>query len=147
MQSDLKDAMRAKDEALMGVLRMALAAFEKRSTEKRTAGGEAALTPEDEIAVLRSEAKRRKESKEIFEKNGRQDLATKEAFEIEALSRYLPPELSKEEIARAVKDAIASTGATTQKEFGAVMKEAMQMLGGRASGEAVSVVVKEALNS
>lgn len=147
IQADMKDAMRSKDEAVLGVLRMCIAAFEKRATEKRTATGDATLSPEDEIVVLRGEVKRRKESKDIFEKNGRQDLAEKEAFEINVLSGYLPPELSKEEIIKVVEDAIKSIGASGVKDFGKVMKEAMKVLGSRASGDAVSAVIKESLNS
>lgn len=147
IHSDLLSAMRAKDEALTSVLRMAIAAFEKRGIEKRSSGAENILSAEEEISVLRSEVKRRRESKDIFEKGGRQDLAEKEDFEIKILSSYLPPELSKDEIFLAVKDAIASTNAKTQKDFGLVMKEAMKALKGKADGSLVSSVIREFLGS
>lgn len=145
IHKELVEAMRAKDEFRTGVFRMAIASFEKRAIEKRSKDGSDALSPEDEIGVIRSEVKRRRESKELFEKGGRQDLAEKEAREIEILSEYLPPEISIEEIERTVRDAITSTGATTQKDFGTVMKEAMKTLKGRADGAAVGAVIREIL--
>lgn len=126
---------------------MALASFEKRAIEKRTAKGTDVLTPEEEIEIVRGEVKRRKESKELFLKGGRTDLADKEAGEIVVLIGYLPPEMPREEIERAVKDAVAATGAASAKDFGAVMKEAMKTLKGKADGAAVSAVIREILPS
>lgn len=147
IQKDLKDAMRAKDEFHTSVLRMILASFERRATEKRTKEGDASLTSEDEVAILRSELKRRRESKDLFIKGGRSDLAEKEEKEIEVFFNYLPPELPREEIVRAVNEAIAITGASSVKDFGSVMKEALKTLKGRADGSAVSAVIKELLPS
>lgn len=146
LRNDLTAAMRAKDEALMGVLRMVIAAMEKKSTELRTAGKGSELSPDDVLGVLRSEVKRRKESRDIFRSGGREDLALKEDKEIEILSAYLPPELSDEEISSAVRAAITETGATSVKDLGLVMKSAMVTLKGRVDGNRVNAIIRALLS-
>jgi uncharacterized protein YqeY len=146
LHSDLTAAMRAKDETLMGVLRMVIAAMEKKATELRSAGKGGELSSDDVIGVFRSEVKRRKESRDIFRSGGREDLALKEEKEIEILSAYLPPELSDEEISEAVRAAITETGATSAKDLGIVMKSAMVTLKGRVDGNRVSAVIRTLLS-
>jgi uncharacterized protein YqeY len=141
VHKDLVEAMKQKDDLRVGVLRMAIAAFEKKGTELRTAGKPEA-TEADLEAVLRSEVKRRKEAQALFIEGKRDDLAEKEGKEIAVLTAYLPPELSEADILAAVKAAIAETGAQSQRDFGAVMKAAGKALQGRADGKRVAEIAK-----
>ncbi|HMJ07655.1 MAG TPA: GatB/YqeY domain-containing protein, partial [Pyrinomonadaceae bacterium] len=112
---DLTDAMRAKDAARLGTLRMVKANLMNRQIEK---GGE--LTDEEVAKALQSLVKQRRDSIEQYEKAGRADLAEKEAAEIGHIETYLPQAATPEEIAAAVDAAVAETGASTMKEMGAV---------------------------
>lgn len=147
INNDLIAAMRKKQEVRLSVLRMISAAFHKREIEKRGAGGENALSDDECFSILRSEVKKRKESRELFIKGGRNDLAEKEVGEISILAEYLPPELSREEIERAVQNAIKKTGATSIKQMGLVMKEVSQELKGNVDGAVVSSLLREILSS
>lgn len=142
INNDLVNALREKNEMRLSVLRMVSAAFHKREIEKRSAGV-AALTDEDCLGVLRSELKKRKESRDLFLAGGRADLAEKEVAEMNILAEYLPPEPSREEIEKAVRAAIEKTGATSIKQMGLVMKEVTQALAGRADGAVVSALARE----
>lgn len=145
INNDLVAAMREKQEVRLGVLRMLSAAFHKREIEKRGAGGENTLSDDECLGILRSELKKRKESRDLFTKGGRNDLAEKEVGEISIIAEYLPPELSREEIEHAVRNAIAKTGATSIKQMGLVMKEVSQELKGNVDGSVVSSLVREIL--
>jgi uncharacterized protein len=139
--ADLTDAMRAKDAARLGTLRMVKANIMNRQIEK---GGE--LTDEEVQKALQSLVKQRRDSIEQYEKAGRDELAEKEASEISHIEAYLPQAASGEEIAAAVDAAIAETGASSMKDMGTVMKAAMAHLSGKsADGKVVSETVKAKL--
>jgi uncharacterized protein YqeY len=139
--TDLTAAMKAKDAARTSVLRMVKAAVMNREIEK---GGE--LSEEEVTKTFQSLVKQRRDSVEQFEKAGREELAAKERAEITVIEGYLPQAAAREEIERAVAEAIAELGATSMKEMGAVMKAAQGKLAGRnADGRTVSEIVKAKL--
>ena len=143
IQQDLKDAMRAKDELRLSVLRMLSAAIHNREIEKRPKSGEAELGEEEIITTIRSEAKKRRDAIVEFEKGGRKDLADKESAELKILAAYLPVELSDEEVEKIVREVVAGFGEVTKKDFGRVMAETMKRVKGQASGDRVSAWVKK----
>jgi uncharacterized protein len=139
--SDLTAAMKARDTARTSTLRMVKASFMNREIEK---GG--ALSDEEMAKALQSLVKQRRDSIEQYEKAGRQELALKEREEIQVIEAYLPQAASREEIERAVAEAISETGASSMREMGAVMKAAQVRLAGRsADGRALSEIVKARL--
>jgi uncharacterized protein YqeY len=138
--TDLKDAMRQRDDLRRDVLRFTLAAFHNAEIAARKE-----LSADEELAVLSKEGKRRQESIEEFRKGGRQDLVDKEEAELAILSPYLPQQLSRDEIVATVREMIAQTGASGPKDFAKVMPAVMQQLRGRADGRAVNEVVRELL--
>ena len=139
--SDLTAAMKSKEAARLSTLRMVKAAVQNREIEK---GGP--LTDEETVKVLQSLVKQRRDSVEQYEKAGRAELAEKERAEIAVIEEYLPRAATREEIERAVSEAVAETGATSMKEMGAVMKAAMARLAGRnADGRTVNEVVRSKL--
>ncbi|HYP52553.1 MAG TPA: GatB/YqeY domain-containing protein, partial [Pyrinomonadaceae bacterium] len=125
---DLTGAMKAKDAARTSTLRMVKAAVQNREIEK---GGE--LTEEELTRALQSLVKQRRDSVEQFEKAGREELAEKERAEIVVIEEYLPRAATREEIERAVAEAVAETGASSMKEMGAVMTAAQARLAGRSA--------------
>ncbi|HEX8557559.1 MAG TPA: GatB/YqeY domain-containing protein [Pyrinomonadaceae bacterium] len=138
---DMTAAMKAKEAGRLSTLRMVKAAVQNREIEK---GGE--LSDEELTKVLQSLVKQRRDSVEQYEKAGRAEMADKERAEIAVIEEYLPRAASREEIERAVEEAVAETGATSPKEMGAVMKAALARLAGRnADGRAVSEAVKARL--
>jgi len=139
--SDLTASMKAQDSARTSTLRMVKAAMMNRQIEK---GGE---LDDDEVSkLLRSLVKQRRDSIEQYEKAGRQELAAKEADEIEVIEAYLPQAATREEIEAAVNDSIASTAATSMKDMGKVMKAAQTVLSGKnADGRLISEIVKAKL--
>jgi uncharacterized protein YqeY len=139
---DMTAAMKSKEAARLSTLRMVKAAAQNREIEK---GGE--LTDEELTKLLQSLVKQRRDSVEQYEKAGRAELAEKERAEIAVIEGYLPQAATREEIERAVSEAVAETGASSPKEMGAVMKAALARLAGRnADGRVVSEVVKSKLN-
>ena len=158
IREDLKEAVKNREELKSSALRLLLAAIfnkekEKRyklSKEKPELSGEeleeeSQLNDEEVIDVISSEARKRKESIVEFEKGGRKDLVEKEKKELEILEKYLPEQLSEEEIKKLVKEAIDKTGAKEMKDMGKVMQEVMPKVKGKADGSLVSKVVKELL--
>ena len=140
LAADLKDAMRARDEIRRNVLRLTIAALRNAAI----AAGEE-LGQEATMAVVSTEAKRRRESIQEFRKAGRQDLVEKEETELAVLAVYLPEPLSRNEILEAVRRVIEETGAAGVKDLGKVMPVLMQQLRGRADGRVVNEVVRELL--
>ena len=139
---DMTAAMKSKEAARLSTLRMVKAAVQNREIEK---GGE--LSDEEMTKLLQSLVKQRRDSVEQYEKAGRAELAEKERAEIAVIEEYLPRAASREEIERAVSEAVAETGATSMKEMGSVMKAALARLAGRnADGRTVSEVVKSKLS-
>jgi uncharacterized protein len=143
IDSDLKDAMRAKDATRLGVLRMLKSALKYAAIEKSGADGE--LGDADSIQVIRKQAKQRQDSIESFEKGGRAELAAKETEELKILNSYLPQQLSEGELSQLVRETIASLGATSKAQMGAVMKELQAKVGGRADGKTLSQEVQKQL--
>lgn len=139
--SDLTASMKAQDAARTSTLRMVKAAIMNREIEK---GGE--LDDDEMGKLLRSLVKQRRDSVEQYEKGGRQELADKEALEIQVIETYLPQAASREEIEAAVAAAVSETGATTIKDMGRVMKATQAALAGKnADGRTVSEIVKAKL--
>jgi hypothetical protein len=139
--AQLTEAMKAKDALRTSTLRMVKAAVKNREIEK----GED-LSDDEMMKVLRSLVKQRRDSVEQYEKAGRQELAAKEASEIEIIEAYLPQAAASGEIEQAVLIAIEETGATSMREMGAVMKAAQARLAGRnADGRTLSEMVKAKL--
>ena len=141
IDSDLKDAMRAKDAGKLGVLRGLKSALKYAAIEK----SDAALDDSAATQVIRKQVKQRQDSIESFEKGGRPELAAKEKEEIEILNAYLPKGLSAEELQTLVREAIAEVGATSKAQMGAVMKALQAKAGGRADGRALSAEVQKQL--
>lgn len=135
VKSDLTTAMKAGEKERVGTLRLVLSELQKAAKE----GGD------DEVAVLRRERKRRHESARAFRDGGRPELAEAEEAESAIIEMYLPAEISDEELAVLVADAVAQTGATSPKDMGRVMPVVMGQVAGRADGRRVSSQVKEAL--
>ncbi|WP_210494580.1 GatB/YqeY domain-containing protein [Patulibacter sp. SYSU D01012] len=135
VQADITSAMKAGDKQRVAALRLVLSELQK--DEKEGKG--------DAVAVLRRERKRREESAATYEENGRPELAGPERYEAELLASYLPAELSDDELAGLVRDAIAQTGASSPKDLGRVMPVVLAAAGGRADGGRVSALVREAL--
>src|SRR6187549_1670105 len=120
IDSDLKEAMRARDATRLGVLRMLKSALKYAAIEKSGAEGE--LDEAEATQVIRKQVKQRQDSIESFQKGGRTELAEKEKSELAVLNAYLPAAMSAEELSRIVRETIAEVGATTRAQLGAVMK-------------------------
>jgi len=146
IQQDTKDAMRAKDELQLSVLRMVSAAIHNKELEKRAKSGkEEELSEEEVIVAIRSEVKKRRDAILEFEKAGRRELAEKESAEAKILEAYLPQELSDEELEGIVKEVVMRLGEVGPKDFGRVMGDAMKRVKGQANGGRVSAMVKKFL--
>lgn len=138
----MKEAMKAKDEATLRGLRAIKAEIIKAKTEPG-AGGE--IDEATEQKFLQKMMKQRKDSLEIFEKQGRADLAAKEKEEMAVIEKFLPKQLSEAEIKEAVSKIIAATGASSPADMGKVMGVASKELAGKADGKTISGIVKELL--
>jgi len=137
----MKTALKGGESLRLETLRTVRAQFIELS--KR--GSDKEITGDDEIAVLTSAIKKRKEAIEMYEKGGRGDLAAKERQEIEIISVYLPPPLSREEAEAAITAIIAESGATSPKDFAKVMGVAMKDLKGKIDGKVVQELVRQKL--
>ena len=143
LQYDLTEAIRSRNELVSGTIRMVLTAI----TNEEVAGKEAKVLSEDEvIAVLSREAKKRREAAEAFADAGRADKAELEKSEGEVITSYLPAQLSDDELAALVSDAIAKSGAAGPQDMGKVMGILKPQIAGKADGGKVSAAVKAALN-
>ncbi len=143
ISADIKEAMRAKDSARLTVLRGINSNLNNKEIEKRAKGGATAtLTDEEMLASLLTEAKRRKESADVFTKGGRPDLAEQELKELQIIQAYLPAQLSKEDVEACIEKAIA---AAPVKEFGPVMKDVMKELRGKADSSLITEIIKAKL--
>ena len=139
---ELKTAMLAKDEKTVRSLRAIKAAIIVAKTAEG-AGGE--LKAEDEIKLLQKLIKQRKDSLDIFVQQNRTDLATKEQEEIEVIEKFLPQQLSLDELRDEIKKIIAESGASSPAEMGKVIGLANKQLAGKADGKTISLTVKELL--
>jgi hypothetical protein len=168
IQDDIKAAMKNKDAFSLGVLRMVSAAIKNKELEKRTklaksppaslcealrAGGSvekldklSQLTEEEVVGVVLSEVKKRKDAAREFESGGRPELAEKELKEAELLKKYLPKQMSEDEIRKLVAEAVKNSGATSIKEIGKVMGLLMPQIKNRADGGMVQRIVQKELS-
>jgi uncharacterized protein YqeY len=135
IKADVQGAMRAGEKDRVGALRLVLSELQKAAKEGS----------DDELAVLRRERKRRLESARAFREGGREDLAGGEESEAELIGSYLPAELSQQELAAIVEQAVRESGAESAKDMGTAMKRAMAAVDGRADGKRVSELVRAAL--
>ncbi len=142
IDSDIKTAMLNKQKEELTALRAIKSMILLAETEKGKTGE---LDKEAEDKLLMKAAKQRKESADIFKKENRDDLYKKEIFELEIISRYLPKQLSKEEVTDELKKIIQQTGASGQQDMGKVMGQATKMLAGKTDGKTISEIVKQLL--
>lgn len=143
VMGDLKTAMLAKDEKSLRSLRAIKAALINLKTAEGFSGD---VTEDDEIKLLQKLVKQRKESLDIYEKQGRSDLAEKEKEEIEVIEKFLPKQVSAEELKEVIVSIVKDTGATSQADMGKVMGMANKQLGGKADGKTIAAIVKEILS-
>lgn len=142
IMADLKTAMLSKDEKGLRSLRAIKAAILLAKTSEGAAGE---LKEDDEIKLLQKLVKQRKDSLEIYQQQNRQDLAQKEREEIEIIEKFLPQQLSADELQAEIKSIIAETGATSAADMGKVMGVATKKLAGKTDGKTISAMVKELL--
>lgn len=144
IDNDIKKAMLAKNKEELEALRSIKSMILLAETEK---GGAADISADAENKLLMKAAKQRKESADIFQQQNRKDLAERELFQLEIISRYLPKQLSEEEITSSIKAIIAEVGAKGPQDMGKVMGVATKKLAGQAEGKTISDLVKKLLAS
>ena len=142
VMAEMKEAMKAKNEAQLRGLRAIKAEIIKAKTEPG-AGGE--VSAEGELKLLQKMVKQRRDSLEIYQQQGRADLAQKEQEEIAVIEKFLPAQLSDADLKAELQSIIAETGASSPADMGKVMGVATKKLAGRADGKAISAAVKELL--
>jgi hypothetical protein len=143
VDSDLKEAMRAKDGTRLSVLRMLKSALKYAVIAK--SGAEAELNDGEAAQVIRKQAKQRQDSIESFEKGGRAELAEKEREELSILNAYLPQPMNADELAKVVRETIAEVDARSKAQMGAVMKALQAKVAGRVDGKTLSAEVQKQL--
>jgi uncharacterized protein YqeY len=136
VETDIKQAMRARERERVGALRLLLSELQKAQKDGH----------DDELAVLRRERKRRIEAATAYADAGREDLAGKERQEAELIAGYLPAELDEQQLRALVEQAVLDSGAQSMRDMGAAMKHAIAAVDGRAEGGRVSRLVKETLD-
>lgn len=142
IQEDVKNAMRAREKARLGALRLMTAAIKQKEVDDRVDLDDAGVT-----IVLDKMVKQRRESLEQYRKAGRHDLADQEKFELDLLAEYLPEPLGADELQQLVKQAIADTGAGGMRDMGRVMGVLKPQVQGRADMKQLSTLVRERLNA
>lgn len=142
---DIKTAMKSGNGFELGVLRMIIAAINNKEIEKRGKGGESVLIDEEVMDVVVKEAKKRKESIDVYKQGNREDLAQKELEELEIIQTYLPKQLSEQELEKIIDEAIKTTGASTVKDLGKVMGLVSKETKGKADSRMISEIVKKKL--
>jgi len=160
IQKDTTEALKAGDSFVLSTLRMLLAGVATKEKEKRYKISnekpdlkeqelikESELTEEQMIETISSEIKKRKDAIVLYEKGNRQELADKEKKEIEILKKYLPEQLSQDEVKKLVEESVAKTGAAEMKDMGKVMKDLGLKIKGRADSTLVSNIVKDLLQN
>ncbi len=141
LMTHLKEAMKAKDQAALRSIRAIKAALLLAKTD----GSGEEITEEKEIKIVQKLIKQRQDSLDIFEKQGREDLAKTEREEIEYISKYLPEQMSESELTASLKEIIAQTGASGMKDMGKIMGIASSKFAGKADGKTISGIVKTLL--
>lgn len=140
IEKDLIEAMKAKDETKLLVLRSLKSAIKNSEIQKQTE-----LKDEDILSVIQGQIKSRKDSIALYKQGGREELAEKEQIEIDILNTYLPEQMSEEEVKKLVQKAIEETGANTMQDMGKVMGTLMGQVKGKADPSMVSSIVKAEL--
>lgn len=143
IMGDLKDAMKAKDQASIRSIRAIKAAILLAKTD----GSGKELDEAGEIKMVQKLVKQRQDSLEIYEKQGREDLAVTEREEIKVLKKYLPEQMSESDLKAFIEALIGEVGASSMKDMGKVMGLANQRLAGKADGKTISVIVRQLLTS
>lgn len=147
LDTDMKQAMRDRDQQKLGCIRMLKARLQEKAVALRTKGGvDAKLTDEDALEVVGAYAKQRRDSIDAYRQAGRDDLADKEEAELAIVTTYLPQQLDEAELRKIVAEAVAEAGASSAKDMGAVMKLVVPRTKGRADGKLVSSLVRDALS-
>lgn len=142
IQEEMKIAMRAKDKTALQALRAIKSAI---LLAKTASGGDEPMSEADEMKLLIKQAKQRRDSATQFRDNGRDDLAVVEEAELKIIERFLPQQMSEEEVKAEVEAIIAQVGATSMKDMGKVMGIASKKLAGKADGKTISSIVKATL--
>jgi uncharacterized protein YqeY len=145
IQNALKEAMKSKDMLEVNAIRMIIAGIKEKDVDARGKGNKEA-TDADLLSMMQTMIKQRRESIEMFISGARPELAQKEEKEIKIIERFLPKQLSKEEVEAAVKSVIASTAATSMKDMGKVMGQLRAQYAGQMDFGAVSAVIKSLLS-
>ena len=143
IESQIKDAMRAREKTKLSTLRLLLAELENTAVAKRMKTED--LTGEEVLEAVGRQVKRRVEAAEAYRKAGRDDLADKEAAEAEILKTYLPAQLSEGEVLAIVAEAVSDTGAAGPGDMGKVMGAVMPKVKGKADGKLVNQIVRDEL--
>ncbi len=143
VMAQMKDAMKSKNEAMLRALRAIKAEIIKAKTDP---GANGEIDEATEQKFLQKMVKQRKDSIEIFEKQGRADLADKEKEELAIIQKFMPEQMSEAEITAAIKEIITSTGAASAANLGKVMGVASKQLAGKADGKTISSIVKSLLS-
>jgi uncharacterized protein YqeY len=143
VMAEMKEAMKSKNEASLRGLRAIKAEIIKAKTEP---GANGEISSETEIKMLQKMVKQRKDSLEIYQQQNRQDLAQKEQEELAIIEKFLPAQLSGDELKKEVEAIIAETGASSPADMGKVMGVATKKLAGKADGKTISAAVKELLS-
>jgi uncharacterized protein YqeY len=143
INDDIKAAMLARDKQKLEALRAVKAAILLAKTDK---GGAGDVEEDTEMKILQKLVKQRRESAEIYKQQGRAALAEEEIFQLAIIEKYLPAQMSNEEVKKIIKEIIAETGAATIKDMGRVMGLATKKLAGKADNKLISGLVKELLN-
>lgn len=141
LTNDLKTALKAREKLRLGTVRMLLSDLRNEEIKKNSS-----LTEQEEISFLSTQAKRRRESIDAFEKGDRPDLAEKEQAELVVIMSYLPEQLTADEVKEILRDIINTVKATSKKDLGRVMGAAMPRIKGRFSGKEVRVFAEELLS-
>ena len=144
IDSEIRKAMLARDKEELEALRSIKSMILLAETEK---GGSDDLSPDAEKKLLMKAAKQRKESADIFQQQGRKDLADRELLQLDVINRFLPKQLSQEQVESALRAIIQEVGATGPQDMGKVMGVATKKLAGQADGKVISEVVKKLLSS
>ena len=146
LSSAFKSAMKEKETLAVSTLRLILAAIKDRDIAARTKGNPEGINDDDILALLQSMIKQRRESIEAFKKGGRMELVEQESGEIAVIEKFLPPQMSEDEIEEALNSVVSEIKATTLKDMGRVMEALKERFPGRMDFSKVSRLVKEKLN-
>ncbi|MEE2772049.1 MAG: GatB/YqeY domain-containing protein [Bacteroidota bacterium] len=144
VMAEMKAAMKAKDSAKLEALRAVKSAILLANTESDSKDG---LSEEEELKLLQKLVKQRKESAQIYQEQGREDLAAPELEQALVIESFLPEQLSEEEVEAKVEEVIAKTGASGMQDMGKVMGMVTKELAGRADGRTISTIVKRKLSN